>query len=224
MTEKMTKEELREDPVLSGLLKAKNFIQTKGTWIAIVLAVALIAVIAAQIMQRSQQRSEQQAAVLLLDGESQSMNGNAAEAFRKFKEAADRFGGTPSGRVAILRAADCQLELGGLDEAKRLYEQFLSRGSKDGLLRASALRGLAGVLDSQGQHEQAAAKFIEAAGIAESPLRPDDLVSAGNALMDAGKHDQAQDAFRQVIEKYPEHARVRDAREGIEAAKARAGD
>lgn len=223
MTEKMTKEELREDPVLSGLMRAKSFVEKRATWIGIGVAVVLVALIAFQIVRGSQAKAEQQAAVLLIDGESQSMNGNPAEAFRKFKDASDRFGRTPSGRVAVLRAADCQMELGNLDEAKRLYERFLSGGAGDGLLRSSALRGLAGVLDSQGQHEEAGKKFLEAAGIETSPLRADDLVSAGNAFMDASKFDRAQEAFQQVISRFPEHPRVRDAREGIEIIKARSG-
>lgn len=221
MTEKMTKEELREDPVLSGLMQAKNFVQQRATWIAIAIGALLVAVIAIQVLRGSQGKAEQQAAVLLIDGESQSMNGNPAEALRKFKEASDRYGRTPSGRIAVVRAADSQMEMGNLEDAKRLYEKFLASGSSDGLLRSSALRGLAGVLDSQGQHEEAAKRFLEAAGIDASPLRPDDLVSAGNAFVDAGKYDRALETFRQVIEKYPEHARVRDAREGIEIAKAR---
>ncbi len=224
MTEgKLTKEELREDPVISALVRFGHEIKSKATTIAIVLAVLAVALVVYQVMERSRARGEQQAAVVLLDGENQYQSGNVAEALRRFQDAANGHKGTPSGNLAALRAADCQLELGQFEEARRLYQRFLDSTPKDGLLKASALRGLAGVLESTGAREEAARRFVEAAGIAESPLRPDDLVSAGNALMDAGKLAEAKETFQKVLEQFPESPRVREAKEGIESARARLG-
>jgi predicted negative regulator of RcsB-dependent stress response len=220
---KMTKEELREDPVLEGLGKMKKFIDEKGFYLLIVVLVGIAAVVGSQVFRRMGARAEQRAAVLVLDGESQYQQGNLPDALTKFKQAYENQKGAMSGKLGLLRAADCQAELGNTTEAKGLYEKFLSSPPKDGLLKASGLRGLAAVLDGTGQHEQAAKTYLDASGIAESPLRADDLVSAGFAFGDAGKWAEAKDAFQKVIEGFPDSPRARDAREGLETARAHVG-
>jgi predicted negative regulator of RcsB-dependent stress response len=219
----MTKEELREDPVLTALMRIKGWFETQATPLTIVLVVAVVGVGGYQISKRVAAKGEQQAALILLDGEGQYVNGSPGEALTKFKEAYQQHKGSPSGRIALLRSADMQLELGSYADAQGLYKRYLDTKPKDGLLRASALRGLAGALDSSGQREEAGRMYLQAAEIPESPLRADDLVSAGNAFLDAGKLPEAQSAFQKVIETYPENPRVRDAREGVEMVKARMG-
>jgi len=221
--EKMTKEELREDPILDGLMRFKAWVQQQSTLLTVILAILVVAGAGFQISRRVAARGEQAAAIVLLDGESQYQNGNPGEALTKFKQAYEQHKGAPSGKVALLRAGDMQLEMGNFSDAQTLYKNFLGTKPKDGLLRASGLRGLAGALDSAGQHEEAARQYLLAAEAPESPLRADDLVSAANAFIDAGKYPDAEAAFRKVIENYPESARVRDAREGLETVKARLG-
>lgn len=219
----MTKEELREDPILEGLGKLKKFFDEKGFYLLIVVLVGIAAVVGSQVFRRMGARAEQRAAILVLDGESQYQQGNLPDALTKFKQAYENQKSSMSGKLGLLRAADCQAELGNAADAKGLYEKFLSSPPKDGLLKASGLRGLASVQDGMAQHEQAAKTYMEAAGIAESPLRADDLVSAGYAYGDAGKWADAKAAFQKVIETYPDNPRARDAREGLETARAHLG-
>lgn len=221
--EKMTKEELREDLVLTALTRLKGWVEKQATLLTIVLAVAVVAVAGYQISRRIASKGEQQAALVLLDGESQYVNGSPGEALTKFSQAYEQHKGSPSGKIALLRSADMQLELGSYADAQGLYKRYLDTKPKDGLLLASALRGLAGALDSAGQHDEAGRVFLEASEVPESPLRADDLVSAGNAYVDAGKLPEAQSAFQKVIEDYPDSPRVRDAKEGLEIVKARLG-
>jgi tetratricopeptide (TPR) repeat protein len=221
--EKMTKEELREDPILTALMRFKVWVQGQSMLLTVILAVIVVAVAGLQLARRAQARGEQQAAIVLLDGEAQYQNGNPGEALTKFKQAYDQHKGSRSGKIGLLRAADMQLEMGNYPDAQKLYKEFLGSNPKDGLLKSSGLRGLAGALDSAGQHDEAAGHFLKASEIPESPLRADDLVSAGNAYIDAGKLPEAKAAFRKVIENFPDNARIREAREGLEVVQARMG-
>jgi predicted negative regulator of RcsB-dependent stress response len=219
---KLTKEELREDPVLDAVMRAGQFFREKAMVLIIALVVMAAGLVVLRLVRGGRERAERQAAVVLMAGENQYNQGGTAEALNQFRQAADRWGGTPSGRIAMLRAADLQLELGNLDEARRGYERFLD-GAAEGILRASGLRGLASTLDSMGQKEEAARRFTEASEIESNPLRADDLLSAGNALLDAGKGTEARAAYEKLIATFPEHPRVREAREMIEMAKVRPG-
>ncbi len=218
----MTKEELREDPVITALVRLKRWIEKQATPMTVILVIAVAGFAGYKIFKRVAVRGEQQAALLLLDGEGQYVNGSPGEALTKFTQAYQQHKGSPSGKIALLRSADMQLELGSYADAQNLYKRYLDTKPKDGLLRASALRGLAGALDSSGQREEAGRMFLQAAEVPESPLRADDLVSAGNAFLDAGKFTEAQSAFQKVIENYPDSPRMRDAREGLETVKAHA--
>jgi tetratricopeptide (TPR) repeat protein len=217
---KLTKEELREDPVLNAVSQAGRFLRERATLLMIIGGVALAALVVAQLVRGGRARSEGEAAVALQDGEAQYTAGNPAEALNFFKTATERFGSTQSGKIAALRAADCQLELGNTPDAKLLYERAVSAGFKSGLLRASALRGLAAALGAQGQHEEAARRYLEAAEVDGNPLQGEDLLSAGTAFLDAGRAADARGAFQKMIESHPEHPRVREARDGLERAAA----
>jgi tetratricopeptide (TPR) repeat protein len=220
---KLTKEELRDDPVVDALMRSATVVRERATVLAIAAGIVIVAIVAFQLVRQSSAKAERDAAVVLLQGEGQYLNGNTPEALRRFQEAADKFKGAPSGKVAALRAADCQLEMGQSQEAKRLYETFLGSGVKDGLLRASAIRGIARVLESTGQPDEAAGRYLEAAEIEGSPMRADDLISAAQIYRDSGKLPDAKAAYEKVLQLFPGSPRARDARDGLEIVKLRAG-
>jgi tetratricopeptide (TPR) repeat protein len=219
----MSKEELREDKVVAAITDAGEYFKRNAIAIGTVVAVLLAALIVVLVIRQGRERAEQQAAVILLAGEALYNTGGAGEALPRFLEAAERYGGSRSGKIASLRVADCHLEAGKAFEATTWYERYLDTGPKDGLLRASGLRGWGAALDAMGEKEQAAQRFLEAAEIKENPLRGDDLLSAGLAWLDAGNHNQAISAFEKLMQAYPDHPRLREAREGLAFARARAG-
>jgi len=223
LTERLSKEELREDPVLKAAARFAQAVRERAATIAIVVGVLVVALVAVHFMRQSRAKTARQAAVVLLDAESYYQNGMLEMAARQFQETAERHGSTPSGKLARLRNADCLLEMGRPEEAARLYEAFLRTRPSDGLLRASALRGTAASLLALGRVEDAGRKFLESAAVDGSPMRSDDLASAGSAFADAGKYDDAIAAYRLLLEKFPESPRAREAREGLAAAAARKG-
>lgn len=220
---KMTKDELREDKVVTAFVEMGQYIKKHAIPIAVIVGLVIAAVVVVQIVKQGRIRAEEQAAVILLDGEAQYQSGGAADALPRFVSAADRFSGTQSGKTALLRAADCHLELGNLDEARSAYERYLATGPKDGLTRSSAVRGVAATLDGMGQHEQAARRFLEACAIKGNPLRADDLLSAGRSFVDAGNMQEAEAALMKLITTYPSSPSVRDARSLLDEVRARSG-
>lgn len=224
MTEgKLTKEELRDDPVVDAFMRAVTIVRQRATIIMVVLGLIAVGLVATQLVRQSGERAEKDAALKLLDGEGQYQSGNVAEALRLFLSGAETFKGSPSGKLAGLRAADCQLEMGQTAEAMRLYQKFLDSRPKDDLLRASALRGLAKSLESSGKGEEAVKKFEEAAAIQASPMRADDLVSAAQIHLEAGRLAEAKALYQKVYDLFPGSLRVREAKEGLDRIRARQG-
>lgn len=220
---KMTKDELREDKVVAAFVDAGQTIKKNAIAIGTVVVLVVAALIVVFVVRQGRERAEQQAAVVLLEGEGLYASGSLQEALPRFSDAADRYGGSRSGKLAMLRVGDCHLEVGNSLEARNWYERFLGTNPEDGLLRASGLRGLAASRDALGESAEAARGFLEASRIEGNPLRADDLVSAGFAWIDAGNQAEAEAAFREVLSHYPSNPRVREAREGLQLALARKG-
>lgn len=220
---KMTKEELREDKVITALTEMGQYVKKNALSIGIIVGLVVAALVVFQIVRGGRERAEQQAAVIVLEGETQYQAGRVDDALGKFVDAADRFSGTRTGKVAMLRAADCHLEKGNLEEARANYERFLATEPSDGMVRASALRGLAGASESMEQYEEAAGLFQEASELVGNPLRPEDLLSAGNAWRSAGRFAEAQAAYEKLLMTFPGHILVGEARDGLAAAKAQSG-
>jgi tetratricopeptide (TPR) repeat protein len=220
---RLTKEELRDDPVVDAFMRAVTIVRQRATVIAVVAGIILVGIIAAQLIRQSGAKAEKEASLLLLDGEGQYLSGNTAEALSRFVDGAEKYKGAPSGKIAGLRAADCRLELGQTEEAKRLYQKFLDSSPKDGLLKASAIRGLAKALEASGQGDEAAKKYLEAAEIAASPMRADDLISAAQIHLQAGRLDEAKTLYLKVFDQFPGSPRARDAKEGLDRVRARSG-
>ncbi len=220
---KLTKEELRDDPVVDAVMRSAAIVRERAVLIAIVLGIAVVGVVAAQLVRQSAAKAEKAAAVILLDGEGQYQSGNTPDALRRFVEASDKFKGAPSGKLAGLRAADCQLELGQTEDAKRLYQKFLDTRPKDGILRASANRGLAKAFEASGQGDEAVKRYLEAADIEASPMRADDLVAAALIQLQAGRLAEAKAIYQKVMDQFPGSPKAREAKEGLDRIGAREG-
>lgn len=224
MTEgKMTKEELREDKVVTAITDAGQWVKRNGVFVTVGVLLVLAALIVTQVVRQGRARAERDAAVLLLEGETLYQSAGPADALTRFADAAERYAGSRSGRIALLRAGDCRLEIGDHGQAVESYRRFLETGAATGMLRASALRGQASAHDSMKEHALAAALFLQAADVPRNPLAGDDLISAGNAWLDAGDSGSAEAAFQRFLADHPDHPRAREAEEGIAWARARAG-
>ncbi|MBD3161666.1 MAG: tetratricopeptide repeat protein [Candidatus Eisenbacteria bacterium] len=221
MTEgRMTKEELREDKVVTAITDAGQWAKKNAVALTIGIVLVIAAVVVVQVVRQGRARAEREAAVLLLEGESLYQSGGATEALPRFSEAAEQYSGSRSGRIARLRVADCRLELGQHEQAIEGYARFLETGAAEGMLRASALRGQASAHDSMDEHARAAELFLQAADVPQNPFAGDDLISAGNAWLDAGNRENAMAAFGRFLAEHPAHPRTREAEEGLAWAEA----
>lgn len=216
----MTKEELREDKVVTAITDAGQWAKRNAVALTVGIVLVVAALIVVQVVRQGRARAEREAAVLLLEGETLYQSAGPAEALQRFAQAAAQHAGTRSGRIALLRAADCQLEIGDNQQAAESYGRFLESGAAEGMLRASGLRGQASAYDSMGEHARAAALFLEAAAVPRNPLAGDDLISAGESWLDAGEPAKAEEAFLRLLTAHPNHPRSGEARKGLAWARA----
>jgi tetratricopeptide (TPR) repeat protein len=186
----MTKEELREDPVLEAVQGFLSFMQRHGRWVALGAAAIAVIVVGVIMLQRSSQRAEAEASAQLAIGQSYFVQGNYAESESQLRELLSSHGGTRSGRAARIYLGDALLAQGRNEEALEAYEEALSKVGS-GELQVAAQRGEAATLESLGRYAEASVAYERAADH-HSPLEGDDLVAAGRSALRASDAARAQ--------------------------------
>ena len=209
-TKKLTKKQLKEDPVMDTAFRWVHFTEKHVRMMLIAIGVFVVAIALVYFIRQGRISAERSAAAHLAQAHSEIQQGNIESAMTIVDQILDRSAGTPSGREALLLRADGALLLGKNEEAIEHYGRFL-RSVKDPVLHASALRGLAGALEQSGQPARAAESYLEAGRkYALGGEAAYDLVAAARAYRMAGDNAKAVELYDEVIEKYPRFPRLQE--------------
>jgi predicted negative regulator of RcsB-dependent stress response len=187
----MTKEELREDPVLERIQGFVRFTERNVRWIitaAVVVAVAIIALIA---LQKSHARSEREASQLLAEAQGSYLSGNYAMAETQCRQLLDNYGGSASAATARLYLGDALLTQERPADALLAYEEAAEELGDFSELLAAAHRGRAAALENLARFGEASDAYAAAAQSGELQ-RPADEVSAARTALRAGDVERAR--------------------------------
>jgi len=195
----MTKEELREDPVLERIQKTISFAERHSRWLigGAVLVVAVI--VGLSLLHRAQVRGEREAARLLMDAQASFLQNNLPAAESQFQQIIDSYGGTSAGVAARIYMGDVLRALDRPEEALRMYEQAAGKAD-DPLLETGAARGRAAAYEDLGRFAEASEAYERAAASAPF-LQADDLVAAGRTALRAGDAARAKTILEQARDK-----------------------
>lgn len=200
----MTKEEIREDRVVTAVIRIAEYIRENVTRIIVTAAVLVVAVSAILIVSSSRMNAERAAAAELLEAKSFYFANDYVTASAQFKDLADRRGSSRAAREARLFHANSELALGNAAAAEALYRTFLSSdAARDAVMKAAGLRGLGAALAAQRRFQEAAVEYSNAASTPGSALAPDDLLQAALLSRRAGDVPAAIEALRKLLDAYP---------------------
>jgi len=200
--------ELREDAVITWYARALGYFDQnrKVVYAAIAgLLVVVLAIVGYALYQKQQSREAEQllgAVIGLYESGDyrEALDGMAGTT--GLLEIAGEYGGTTAGNLAHFYAADALYNLGEYESALEHFQDF---DRVDGFLGASALAGEAAVYENLGEFERAAGRYLEAARFYDNLLTsPRYLMSAGHAFEAAGAFAEAQSAYEQIQERYPD--------------------
>ena len=209
------RQELREDKVVTFYARALDFYENNrnlvyGIGVAIVIVALLIAGMAWNSARRNDQALERMAtAVQQYEAGNYQIALDGDISFMGLVDIAEEYGGTDSGNLAKFYAADALFRVGDLDRA---LEYFRSYDKEGDYLGASAFAGEAAIHEVQGDFDRAGNLYMRAATVFESEITsPDYLLKAGRAFEKAGEIDNAEEAYEELKESYPDSPEARDA-------------
>jgi len=204
----MTKEELREDPVLEQIQEILAFIERNSKWILIGIAVVAVLIVAGSSVRRARIRANAEASELLGKAQIVYVQGNLTAAETQLRELLRVYPSTRAAGTAWLYLGNVLLAQGRSEEAFEAYQKALERVGKDPVKVAGAHRGMGKALASLGRYADAALQFEQAAALA-TPLQVEDLIDAGRCSLEAGDKEKAQQLLKKASdlkgsEAYPE--------------------
>lgn len=196
---KMTKNELREDPVLEWLDGAIVFLRRNLRWILTGAIIVVAVFVGAITLTRSHKRSEMEAAQVLMDAQRRYLQGAYPAAEVQLQQLLTAYPRSQAAPLARIYLGDALLGQGRHAEALAAFEEATGARSDDPALPAAAHRGKASALESLARFAEASRSYEEAAGV-ETPFQLDDVFNAGRAALQAGDPSRAQALLEQAQE------------------------
>ncbi len=204
------RQELRQDTVVTTYTRFLDFFDNNRQLVYGVLAGIILILLAILFWRYTSERKseaaemESVAAIRLFEqGEYQlALDGVVPDL--GLVEIADKYGSTKAGNLAHFYAASAYVQLNNPDEALEHFRKF---SKSDDFISASALAGEADILESRGEHRDAAILFARAAALYDSGLTsPNYLLSAGRSYEAAGMYTKALESYQEIKERYSDSA------------------
>ncbi len=202
--QRLTKREIREDPLVTATVQARAWLDQNGKYAAIAAGAIVLIGLGLWAFQNTRASSERQAAQLLGQAQFYQWSGNSTQAASLARDVIDRFGGTRSARLARLTLGDALLDLGQPAEASGALAAYLQNTANDDPLRPVAERAQAVALEDAERFSEAAARYETFARQADHEgLVAQDLMSAARCHERAGNADGARQLYEEVVNHDP---------------------
>ena len=206
--------ELREDKVVTAYSRFMEYFEENRNVVFGILGGAVLLVIMGfgygffKDQQESQAQAELSRAVRLYEADNwrEALDGN--DNTTGLLEVIDNFGGTKAGNLAVYYAADAYLNLDEHDEALNMFDRF---NHDSDALGAGAYAAEAAIHEDQGNYEEAADRYKDAATIFESGFTSARyLESAGRNYERAGKFREAINVYEMIRDDFPDSEQAQE--------------
>lgn len=213
---KISKKEIKVDPLVSSYKKFLNFYEENKKKISYVLTGIIIVVIGVIIYVNNLSANNERAAAELgkifpyYDQENYQLaiNGDLNRNLPGLIKIVDEYGSTKSGKMARFYLANAYYEIGETDKA---LEEFDELSFSDDLLQASVYAGIGACYERKGDYIKAAKYFEKAASQSkENVLNPEYLIIAARNYGSASEKEKALDILNKVKKEYKESAAIRE--------------
>lgn len=217
MAKNLTKEELRDDPLLSSYSKIQEFYLEHKT-IIISSAIAIILAIGLAIGYHYWQKSQNKKALQLMSNAQtyfrkgqfkKALHGSEEEFTAGFAQVINKYGGTKAGNLAYYYAAISAYNLGNTQKALKYIEAY---DAPDGILGVAPVSFHGTLQMAIENYGKAADLFVRAAEMnTNKSTTPFNYLEAARAFRAANNTEAAIKYTKLILEKYPNSAQAAEA-------------
>ena len=205
---KLSKKEIKEDKLVSFMVKVESFYEDHRSKILLYAGVLIAAVVLVYFYMNEQSALNDEAGLELsrvmpvFDSGSylEAIEGRQGTNIIGLKRIVEEYGGTPNGEAAKIYLANCYSYLGNYDEAFKYYSDY---SGDVPVFLASADAGMAGYYSSKNEFGKAADLYKKAANVTQiNPQNPDYLLNGAVSYIKAGEKEEARILLEKINEDY----------------------
>ncbi len=213
---KITKRELKQDTLITTLVKAENFFTLYKKYVTYAVFGIIVLIIVGFVYSNNRKADEEKATMELTKISSMfqtdqfeiAIKGIPEKNVMGLQKIVDNYGSSESGEHAKIYLANCYYAMGKIDEALKYYEDF---GGSLLELKAAALAGAASCYENKNDYKRAAELFEKAGNKYSSvPSASENLVNAARNYGLIGDKERAKMLLKKVKTEYPQSTEARD--------------
>ena len=202
---RIRKHDLKEDHFVTGTLQFTTWVREHQNTVLAGVAVVVVVAILATVISTSRSRSRETAVRLLGQVELLYSRGQLEQAIQQAQMLTDQYSGSREAGRAVFYMADSRIKLERYDEAVISYQTYIEDYHADKTLTAASYTGMATCYEQMEDFSQAGQWYLRTAKeIPEYYGAPEALMNAGRCFTLTGESEMAMEAYRLLIEKYPE--------------------
>ena len=202
---RITRKEMKEDPLVTAYVRVQKFFKKNSRHINIALGIFVITMIVGLLMIRSKKQAEYESAGKLGIAEQYYYSNQYEKAIGEINQIVNTYSGTRSAGKATYLLANCYFETGNYEDAKQNYERYVDKYHHNKILTAASLAGIAGSLEQLNRIDEAAHYYEEAGRKYPRSFKAAEYFNkAGFCYSRAGDILKSREMFRIVFENYPE--------------------
>jgi len=197
--QKITRRQMKEDPLVTAAFRATDLWERHGTRILVVAgAVALVALLAFFMMQ-ARSKAEEKASGELFRATLAVQQGDYVSAAPMLKEIVDNEPGTRAARDAMLYLGDSYAAQGKAGDAQSWYRRYLDKVGGNKALERVGYFALGTALEDGRQFVPAANAYAESAKRSETGNeRGRAMLSQARSLLGAGQTAKAAETYNAI--------------------------
>lgn len=197
--QKLTKRQMKEDPLVTAAFRATEVWERFGRTILIAVGGILLLGLLIFFVLRTRAQAEQRAMGDLFRASVMLSQGDAQSAAPMLKELVDNSPGTNAARDATLLLGDAMMAQRNPKEAASWYQKYVDKAGGDKTREQAGYLGLGAALEDGGQFVPAAEAYAKSADRADSDnIRGRALLAEARSLSRAGQNQKAIELYRKI--------------------------
>jgi len=196
---RVTRKELKEDPLMTALSEARSWWEINGTKSTIGIVVLVVVIIGVIFSGKMKESAEAEASAALMEITQSAGNQTIEALVGPLEELTTNYAGTRAGSEALFALGQLAMQNGDYESAVEHFSRFTTEYKKQHLTASAAMMGQATALENLGRFEEAAAVYDRLLTHKDSKYaKPFVLFAAGRSWELAGDLEKALERYQMV--------------------------
>jgi tetratricopeptide (TPR) repeat protein len=205
MAEKrLTKHQLKEDPLVTGAFRAQVYLQENREKIGWGVGILAVLVLAAIWFVNGRAEKGAAAEALLTRANLEFQSGQIPLALQDYRQLVEKYSGTRAGKEGLYYLANAYFQTADYGQAELYFEKFVKSSGANPIIAASGAAGLAACLEKKQKTKEALEQYLRAVKLSkDNSQTPDYLVGAIKTASALGDSVQARELLARLRKDFP---------------------